>query len=254
MTAVVQRAERAGKQVRPLIVPTNNPLHAVLQTAKDLQAHELIVGASNKYTADEQLEQIAFYWISLHDGQPAPLTVRVLGRDRDMYLDLAGGNRIPKISERRARSVAELRAAGVGVDRVLLLHDGSPANSDLFQGVLTMLDPEVVLGIVPVVPPGSDPLNGHSVVHQDQERARQLGRALSVLDLKSADGPAIVQRAREDQYDLIILPMPDESAVDSVLPLDPRTRHVITHAHCRVFLATAPVIPQEVVDTTPSGP
>ncbi len=99
------------------------------------------MGASNKYTADEQLEQIAFYWISLHDGQPAPLTVRILSRDRDMYLDLAGGNRIPKISERKARSVAELRAAGVGVDRVLLLHDGSPASSDLFQAVLTMLDP-----------------------------------------------------------------------------------------------------------------
>src|SRR5206468_11301625 len=134
------------------------------------------------------LEQVALYWISLHDGQPAPLTVRVLGRDRDMYLDLAGGNRIPKISERRARSVAELRAAGVGVDRVLLLHDGSPANSDLFQGVLTMLDPQVVLGILPVVPPGADPLNGHGVVRQDEERARQLGRALRVLELKTGDG------------------------------------------------------------------
>src|SRR5437764_13988112 len=83
MTAVVQRAERAGKQVKPLIVPTNNPLHAVLRTAKDLQAHELIMGASNKYTVDEQLEQIAFYWINLHDGQTAPLTVRILSRDRD---------------------------------------------------------------------------------------------------------------------------------------------------------------------------
>src|SRR5262249_34896292 len=30
MTAVVTKAEQAGKQVRPLIVPTNNPLHAVL--------------------------------------------------------------------------------------------------------------------------------------------------------------------------------------------------------------------------------
>src|SRR5262249_39125661 len=109
MTEVVQKAERAGKEVKPLIVPTNNPLYAVLNTAKDLQAHELIMGASNKYTADEQLEQIAFYWISLHSGNPAPLTVRILSRDRDMYLDLGGGNRIPKISERRARSVAELR-------------------------------------------------------------------------------------------------------------------------------------------------
>ena len=68
MTAVVEQAEKAGKQVKPLIVPTNNPLHAVLKTAMDLQAHELIMGASNKYTADEQLEQIAFYWINLHDG------------------------------------------------------------------------------------------------------------------------------------------------------------------------------------------
>ena len=65
MTAVVERAEKAGKEVKPLIVPTNNPLHAVLNTAKDLDVQELIVGASNKYTADEQLDQIAFYWINV---------------------------------------------------------------------------------------------------------------------------------------------------------------------------------------------
>src|SRR5439155_1886151 len=33
MTAVVERAEKAGKHVTPLIVPTNNPLFAVLNTA-----------------------------------------------------------------------------------------------------------------------------------------------------------------------------------------------------------------------------
>jgi amino acid transporter/nucleotide-binding universal stress UspA family protein len=252
MTAVVERAERAGKQVKPLIVPTNNPLHAVLNTAKDLQAHELIMGASNKYTADEQLEQIAFYWISLHGGNPAPLTVRILGRERDMYLDLGGGNRIPKISERRARSVAELRAAGVGVDRVLLLHDGSQASSDLFQAVVTMLDPQVGLTILPVVPPGSDPLNGHGVVHQDEERARQLGRQLQVLELPAVDGLTVVSKAREDQYDLIILPLPAETPNDPLGHLDERSRYVVRHAHCRVLLASTPGIPQEVVDKTPS--
>src|SRR5262249_35467184 len=90
LTAVGDRAERAGKQVRPLIVPTNNPLHAVLKTAQELQVQELVMGASNKYTADEQMEQIAFYWINLHQGQPAPLTIRIIGRDRDVYLDLGG--------------------------------------------------------------------------------------------------------------------------------------------------------------------
>jgi amino acid transporter/nucleotide-binding universal stress UspA family protein len=252
MTAVVQLAERAGKQVKPLIVPTNNPLHAVLTTAKDLDVRELIMGASNRYTADEQLEQIAFYWISLHGGRPTPLTVRVLSRDRDMFLDLAGGNRIPKISERRARSVAELRAAGVGVDRVLLLHDGSPAASDLFQAVLTMLDPQVRLGVVPVVPPGSEPLNGHGTVRQDEERARQIGRELAVLQLANPTGPAIVEAARAGQYDLIVLPLPPESPADPIGSLDARSVHILRHAHCRVFLAAHPVIPQEVVDQTPS--
>ena len=108
------------------------------------------MGASNKFTADEQLEQIAFFWITLHEGETPPLTVRLLSRQRDVYQDLGGGNRIPKISERRARSVAELRAAGVGVDRVLLVHRDTPGSADLFQAVLTMLDPEVALGLVAV--------------------------------------------------------------------------------------------------------
>jgi amino acid transporter len=252
MTAVVQRAEQIGKYVRPLIVPTNNPLFAVLQTAKNLQAHELLMGASNKYTADEQLDQIGFYWINLHGGQPAPLTVRVLSRERDIYLDLAGGNRIPKISERQARSVAELRAAGVGVDRVLLLHDGSPASSDLFQAVLTMLDPQVMLALVPAVPAGTDTLHDFALVQQDRERSQQLERELHVLDLKGDLGAEIVRVAREGQYDLIILPLPPELPDGKDVPLDERTSHVLRHAHCRVLLASTPRIPDEVVDTSGS--
>jgi amino acid transporter len=251
MTAVVDRAERAGKQVKPLIVPTNQPLYAVLKTAKDIQAHEVILGASNKFTADEQLEQLAFIWINLHGGDPAPLTVRILSRDRDMYLDLAGGNRIPKISERKARSVAELRAAGIGVDRVLLAHDGTTSSSDLFHAVLTMLDPEVRLTLMEVVPPGSGPLNGHGVIRQDEERARRLGRDLGTLPLKTGEGVEIVQAAREQEYDLIILPLPFESPGNPLGDLDARSRYILQHAHCRVFLASTPAIPQEVVDKTP---
>jgi amino acid transporter len=253
MTAVVDRAEKAGKQVKPLIVPTNNPLHAVLKTAMDIQAQELIMGASNKYTVDEQLEQIAFYWINLHGGNPVPLTVRILSRERDVYLDIAGGSRIPKISERSARSVAELRAAGVGVDRVLMLHDGSSGSSDLFQACVTMLDPLVVLGVLPVSQTDAEPAGGNSVVHQDEERARKLGRGLTVLTLAKTDGPTIVEKLRQDQYDLVILPLSDESPSSLVGAIDERTKYILRHAHCRVFLASAPGIPQEVVDTTPSA-
>ncbi len=252
MTAVVEKAEHTGKQVKPLIVPTNNPLHAVLKTAMDLQAQELIMGASNKYTVDEQLEQIAFYWINLHGGNPVPLTVRILSRERDVYLDIAGGSRIPKISERSARSVAELRAAGVGVDRVLLLHDGSSGNSDLFQACVTMLDPLVVLGVLPVALDGVEAQGGNSVILQDEERARKLGRGLTVLNMVKTDGPAVVEKLRQDQYDLVILPLSDESTSSLAGAIDERAKYIVRHAHCRVFLASAPGIPQEVVDTTPS--
>jgi nucleotide-binding universal stress UspA family protein len=253
MTAVVNLAERAGKEAKPLIVLTNNPLYTVLLTAKNLQAHELIMGASNKFTADEQLEQIGFLWISLHDGQTAPLTVRILSRDRDMYLDLAGGNRIPKISERRARTVAELRAAGVGIDRVLLAHDGTPASSDLFQGVLTMLDPMVALGLVSLVAPGAEPLNGHGLVQQDRERARNLGRELQVYTPDGDAAAEIVRLARENQYDLVILPLPPEQSGESAL-VDRRNAYVQRNAHCRVFLAAPSIIPPEVMDPNPSDP
>jgi amino acid transporter len=249
MTAVVDRAEKAGKQVKPLIVPTNNPLYAIIRTAKELAAQELVMGASNKYTADEQLEQVAFYWINMHDGQPAPLTIRIFGKDRDVHLDLAGGNRIPKISERQARSVAELRAAGVGVDRVLLVHDGSPESSDLFQAVLTMLDSQVVLALAD---PGHgwknglDSSDGSGSLLHDQERARQLGRTLVIHHVTEKPGEGIVRLAREGQYDLIILPLPSDRPTQGTPFTDPATSYILQHAHCRVFLAAPPAIPQEV--------
>lgn len=246
MTAVVQKAEHAGKEVRPLIVPTNNPLYAVLRTGKDLRVQELIMGASNKYTADEQLEQIGFYWINLHEGQMVPLTVRILSRDRDVYLDLGGGNRIPKISERKARTVAELRAAGIGVDRVLLVHSGSPGSSDLFQAVLTMLDPQVELALVSLVPPGREPYNGHGLIHEDQDRARKLGREVPVVELGPGDpGPQIVRLAREGSHDAIILALPSERSSNGGEPWDVMTRYLTDHAHCPVMLAAMPTIPQE---------
>ncbi len=92
------------------------------------------------------------------------------------------------------------------------------------------------------------------MIHQDEERARRLDRELTTLDLKTGDGPEIVHRAREDQFDLIILPLPTESPSNPLGELDERARYILQYAHCRVLLASTPAIPQEVVDSTPSGP
>jgi nucleotide-binding universal stress UspA family protein len=239
MTAVVERAERAGKRVKPLIIPTNNPLHAVLKLADELNAQEVILGASNKYPADVQLDQVALYWMNLHGGDPRPLTVRLLSRDRDVYLDLAGGSRIPKVTERQARTVAELRAAGVGVDRVLMVHDGSRAASDLFRGVLTMLDPQVGLQLAYVPGPDAAP----TVLRTDHEKAQSLGRDVAIHPLPAEYGAELVQLARETQADLIIL---SDSAAGRPAS-DPQIELIRRRAHCPVFVATPPAIPEDAV-------
>jgi nucleotide-binding universal stress UspA family protein len=248
MTAVVEKAEKAGKKVRPLIVPTNSPLHAILRIAKEIQAQEVVVGASHKFTAEEQLDQIAFYWISLHDGRPPGLTVRVLSRDRDLYFDVEGGNRIPKFGERHARTVADLRAAGLGVHKVLLIHDATSVSSDLFFWVLTMLDSKVELDVASVPPFEESAVAGNGVLQKDQERARSLGREMHVLSLTGSYGPTLVKLARDGHYELIIVPLPQERPIDKGRICDPEMNYVLSHAHCPVFLAAHPVIPAEVVD------
>ena len=187
MTAVVDRAEKFGKRVIPLIVPTNNPLNAVLMTAKDIDAQEVMLGASNKFTAEEQLDQIALYWINLNEGHTLGLTVHIVSADRDVSFDLEGGNRIPRAAERQARSAAELRAAGIGVRKVMLAHDGTTSSHDVFEWMLTMLAPDVDLDLVAVTSTGdgSRAANGY-----DMLEARATARIAVGAEVKDFGGVA----------------------------------------------------------------
>jgi nucleotide-binding universal stress UspA family protein len=243
MTAVVDRAEKIGKQVQPLIVPTNNPLFAVISTARNLQAQELILGASNTYTTDEQFEQIAFYWINLHEGQMAPLTVRILSKTRDVYLDLGGGSHIPKFEDRQIRSVAELRSAGQGVRHAMLIHLNNRESSELFEAMLTMLDPQVTLSVACV---------GHEIqgspernwARQDAEQAQQLRRDVTFHDLpEGAPEPAIVQLARETDCDVLIAGLKSSADWDDAPSLN--TDFLIRNAPCRVCLVASPPSPSK---------
>jgi amino acid transporter len=237
MTAVVDRAETAGKEVKPLIIPTNNPLHAILKTAFELNAQEVVMGASNKYATDMHLEEIQFNWLVINGGQTRPLSVRILGRDRDVYLDIDGGNRIPKITERLARSVAELRAAGVGVRRVLMFHDGTSHGSDLFQNVLTMLDPQVTFDIA--CTEASTP-----AVRNDLERAAQLERGTKVLPLTGSLSESLLKSSDSGRYDLLIVGTPD-SSMDGFEKFRSELDKILQQTHCTVFLAKLPEVPRE---------
>jgi hypothetical protein len=249
ITAVVQLAEKIGKKIRPIVVPTNNPLFAVINTARSLHVQELVVGASNKYTPEEQLDQVALYWISLHEGHAAPLTVRILSRNWDVHYDIGGGARIPRISERKARSVGELRAAGVGVRSALLVHDGTHHGSDVFSTVLTMLDPDVGLVIARVT--GEDEADPNSLTTgtsflADIERARKVGREVDAYEIAADVGPSVLQLVKRLDLDLIVLSPPAAWGSAEGTPLPAWIDWIKEHATCAVAVLSLPAIPQEV--------
>lgn len=241
MTAVVQRAEQVGKQVKPLIIPTNKPLFAILKTCSDLKAHEVVVGGSNVYTADEQMEQMSFYWITIHQGQMAPLTVKILTVDREVQFDLGGGNRIPKPGEVQARSVAELRDAGVGVGRVLVVLEDSAEGLDTFQSILTMIDP--------LVPLSAAIIGDSGFVEKMKHQADQVERRVSFVGLDDAKAESLLRRATSDQTDLIIIALGEVHPHDGQVPVPIWVADVLKRAPCRVSLTTAPFVPDEVIDT-----
>jgi nucleotide-binding universal stress UspA family protein len=170
--------------------------------------------------------------------------VRILSRSRDLYFDLAGGNRIPKIGERKARSVAELRSAGIGVSHVMLVHDNTLASSDLFAAALTMLDPEVALTVVSMADKTALP-SENNWLQQDLARAERLRREVEVCQLPEGD-PAeeLVNQAQKLGCDLLVLGVTDEPFASGRATLDAQA--VAKKSVCPVCLIVPPGIPQEV--------
>jgi hypothetical protein len=236
LTEVVKVAERAGKQVKPIIVPTNDPTGSIVRMAADLKVHELLLGPSSKFTAEEQMGLIGYAWLNLHHNRPVPLTVRIVAPEHDVHLDLGGGNRIPTHREHLARSVAELRRAGIGVHRILLYHDGSASDSELFQAVLTMIDPHIELAVAtPALPAGS---SGPAAWQQDLEEAQRLGRPVEIKTLEGPDASAaLATLVRAGQHHLLILRR-DREAGTAAPPLD--VEALLKQAPCRVLLVIPP--------------
>jgi amino acid transporter len=89
LTKIVTIAENVGKQVFPVVLPTNNPLYAIATAARDLKANEVVLGVSEKMHADMQLEQFAMAWGSatadpLFHDIAKDMTVRIVGPQIEM--------------------------------------------------------------------------------------------------------------------------------------------------------------------------
>ncbi len=249
LTAVVNLAEHAGKPVKPVIVPTNEPFFAMTRTAKTIGAQELIMGPSNKYRPEDQLDQVALYWLNVCGAKPDPLSIRVLGKDRDARLDIAGGSQIPKpgaAAAETARILAELRKSWHGVERLLLAYDGSPLSADFLDTVMSFLDPAIKVTVIDVVENGSS-ANGidgtdeaQQVVQRGVERARALGRTVDSRVAHGAAGPEIVRAAVEGKFDAIFMSLRGVYRRGDTTAFASNTRYVLEHAPCRVILGFAP--------------
>jgi len=74
-TRAVAVAEKAGKQIRLLVVPSNSAFLATVQTAIQLECSTLVAGVSTKMTADQQAKAIGDVWESLNDERKRKLRV-----------------------------------------------------------------------------------------------------------------------------------------------------------------------------------
>ncbi|QEH35602.1 Universal stress protein family protein [Aquisphaera giovannonii] len=251
LTAVVNLAEHVGKPVKPLIVPTNEPFYALAQTARTIGAQELIMGLSNKFPPEDQLDQVALYWINSCGKKPDPLSIRVLGGNRDVRLDIAGGSQIPKPGAAAAdvaRQLLELRKSWHGVERLLMAYDGSPLSADFLDTVMSFLDPAIGVTLINVAEgqdgrddaPEAVADEARRVVERGIERARELGRKVDSRVVSGEPGPQIVRAAVDGKFDAIFMSLRGVYRRGDTTAFASNTRYVLEHAPCRVILGFAP--------------
>jgi amino acid transporter len=83
-TKVVEMAERAGKKVELLVVPGNDPLAVIMQTALRLKVSKIVAGVSYKMNIDELARRLGEAWESA--GPPEQgLTLELIARDSRSY-------------------------------------------------------------------------------------------------------------------------------------------------------------------------
>jgi amino acid transporter len=75
---VIRQAEKAGKTVFPIVVPTNNATYAIAHTAAQLGVQEVYMGFSQRYPPDYQLDNFALYWGMVQQDESKQITLRAM--------------------------------------------------------------------------------------------------------------------------------------------------------------------------------
>jgi len=111
-TRAVAIAEKLGKQIRLLVVPSNDAFQATVMTAVQLECSTLVAGVSTKMPADQQAKRIGDAWEQIQDERKRKLRVLKLiyadGRERVYELGAHRPNITPEDVELTHRLWLEL--------------------------------------------------------------------------------------------------------------------------------------------------
>ena len=97
-TRVVALAEKQGKSVDLVVVPSNNIFDAIAQTAQRLDSAEIITGQSAKLSAQEQERELGKAWERLPEHPRRQVCLKIIqpdNKEHSVYL----GAHAPSLSE-----------------------------------------------------------------------------------------------------------------------------------------------------------
>ncbi len=95
---VVALAEKAGKHVDLLVVPSSNVFQAMAQTASHLQSSEIILGRSAVLTVEEQALRVGQAWEEVPNKPKQQVRCRIVEPNGKIY-DVVLGAHAPSLSE-----------------------------------------------------------------------------------------------------------------------------------------------------------
>ncbi|HQT90609.1 MAG TPA: APC family permease [Candidatus Kryptobacter bacterium] len=85
---VIKLAEKQGKTILPIVVPTNNAAYAIAHTAVQIGAEEVFLGSSERYPAEYQMQQFALYWGMVESDENHHVIMRTVGPTGEMKFEL----------------------------------------------------------------------------------------------------------------------------------------------------------------------
>ncbi|MCL4538875.1 MAG: APC family permease [Bacteroidetes bacterium] len=85
---VIKMAEKEGKTILPIVVPTNNPGYAVAHTTVQIGAEEVFLGASERYPTEYQMQQFALYWGMVEADENHHVVIRTVGPNGEMKFEI----------------------------------------------------------------------------------------------------------------------------------------------------------------------